>query len=55
MAKGPSFFLSWVLFLCQRISIMLQRVQGLGILSWAIVIDLATSLLPPLHDTPPSP
>jgi len=41
-------FLFW-LFFHQKISIMLQ---ASSILSWAVVIGLATSWLPPLQDTP---
>jgi hypothetical protein len=55
MAKKALLFFVLGTFLCQRISIKLQRMQASTILSWAIAIDLATSLLPPLHDTPPSP
>jgi hypothetical protein len=45
--KGPPFSIS-VTFLCQRISITLQRMQTSSILNQAIVIGLATSQLPPL-------
>jgi hypothetical protein len=40
-------------FLCQKISIALQRMQMSSILSQAIAIGLATSQLPLLQDTPP--
>jgi hypothetical protein len=42
-----------VTFLCQKVSIILQRMQTSFILSQGIVIGLATFRLPPLHDTPP--
>jgi hypothetical protein len=42
-----------VIFLCQKISITLRRMQVSSILSWVVVIGLATLQLPPLQDTPP--
>ncbi len=51
-AKGPSsFYLGH--FSSSKNSITLQRMQTFSILSWAVTIGLATSQLPPLHDTPP--
>jgi hypothetical protein len=37
-----------VTFLCQKISITLQKMQASSILSEAIVVGLVTSQLPPL-------
>jgi hypothetical protein len=53
--KGTkSFYLSTlVTFLRKKVSIILQRMQVSSILSRAIVIDLTTSWLPPLQNTPP--
>jgi hypothetical protein len=48
-----SFFLSWLFFFVKKFSIMLQRMQASTIISWAIVVGLVISHLPPLHDTPP--
>jgi hypothetical protein len=42
-----------VIFLRQKFSITLQRMQASFILSWAIIIGLTTSWLPPLQNTPP--
>jgi hypothetical protein len=48
--KGiESFHLSTLVnFLCQKISITLQRMQLSSILSWVLAVGLATSSLPPL-------
>jgi len=48
--KGPKDLPLFVLvnFLHQRISITVQRMQACSILSWVVVIGLATSQLPPL-------
>jgi hypothetical protein len=54
--KGSDgFHLSTLItFLCQKVSITLQRMQASCILSQVIiVVDLTTSQLPPLQDTPP--
>jgi hypothetical protein len=50
--KGPPLFVL-VIFFCQKISIMLQRMQASSIWSQAIARGLATSRLPPLQDTTP--
>jgi hypothetical protein len=42
-----------VTFLCQKISITLQRMQVSSILNWAVVVGLAISWLPSLQNTPP--
>jgi len=47
------FFFVLVTFLCQGISITLQKMQASSILSQAIAIGLTTSHLPPFQDTPP--
>jgi hypothetical protein len=51
--KAPKGLLLSILvtFLHQKIA--LQRMQASSILSWAVVIGLATSWLSPLQDTPP--
>jgi hypothetical protein len=49
--KGPHLSIL-VVFICKKISISLQRMQASSILSWAIIISLVISQLPPLHDTP---
>jgi hypothetical protein len=41
-----------VIFLHQKLSITLQKVQTASILSWVVVVSLVTSRLPPLKDTP---
>ncbi len=38
---------------CQKVSITLHKMQAFSILSQAIAMDLATSQLPPLQNTPP--
>jgi len=40
-------------FLCQKVSITLQKMQASSILSQAIVVGIITSRLSPLQDTPP--
>jgi len=52
--KGPHISIL-VIFLCQKVSITLQRMQTSSILSQAVVVGLTTSQLPPLQDTLPSP
>jgi hypothetical protein len=52
--KGPHIS-TLVIFLCQKISITLQRMQMSSILSQAVVVSLTTSQLPPLQATLPSP
>jgi hypothetical protein len=47
--KGPPLPIL-VTFLCQKISITLQRMQASSILSWAIAIGLATFQLPPMDE-----
>jgi hypothetical protein len=42
-----------VTFIHQKVSTTLQRMQVYSILSWVVVVGLATSQLPPLQDTPP--
>jgi hypothetical protein len=53
--KGPKspHLSTLVIFLHQKISITLQRMQLSSILSWAVVVGLAISQLPPLQNTPP--
>jgi hypothetical protein len=50
--EGPHLF-TLVMFLRKKISITLQRMQASSILSWVVVIGLASSQFPPLQDTPP--
>ncbi len=42
-----------VTFLCQKVSITLQRMQTSSILSRAVAVSLIISQLPPLQNTPP--
>jgi hypothetical protein len=42
-----------ITFLCQKISITLQRMQASAILSWVIAIGVTTSQLPPLQNAFP--
>jgi hypothetical protein len=42
-----------VTFLCKKVSITLQRMQDVHILSWKIIVGLIISRLPPPQDTPP--
>jgi hypothetical protein len=50
--KGPHLsFL--VTFICQKVSITLQKMQASSILNRAVVVDVATSQLPSLQNTPP--
>jgi hypothetical protein len=53
--KGPEglHLSTLVIFLCQKISITLQRMQASFILNWAVTIGLTTSQLPPFQNTPP--
>ncbi len=50
--EGPHLSIL-VTFLCKKISITLQRMQDVYILSWTKIVGLITSQLPPPHDTPP--
>jgi hypothetical protein len=50
--EGPHLSIL-VTFLCKKVSIALQRMQDVYILSWTIILGLTTSQLPPPHDTPP--
>ncbi len=50
--KGPHLS-TLVIFLRQKVSITLQKMQASSILSWVVAINLTTSRLPPLQDTPP--
>jgi hypothetical protein len=52
MTRGPSSF-CLVTFLWQKFLITLQKLQTSSILSQAVAIGLATSQLPPIHDTSP--
>jgi hypothetical protein len=45
-------FPTLVIFLCQKNSITLQRMQASSIFSWTINVCLTTSWFPPLQDTP---
>jgi len=45
-------FPTLVIFLCQKISFTLQRMQASSIFSWIIIVGLTTFWLPPLQDTP---
>jgi hypothetical protein len=49
--KPPLFVL--VTFLCQRISITLQKMQASSILNQVIAVGLITSQLPPFQNVPP--
>jgi hypothetical protein len=51
-AKGPPISIL-VILLHKKNSIMLKKMQASSILSWVIVVSLATSQLPPLDDTTP--
>jgi len=44
--EGP-LLSTLVTFLCQKISLTLQKMQTSSILNWAVAIDLTTSQLPP--------
>ncbi len=46
-------FSTLVIFLHQKVSITLQRMQTSSILNWVIVVGLAIPQLPPLQNTPP--
>jgi hypothetical protein len=50
--EGLHFFTLFT-FLCQKVSITLQKMQVSSILSWVVVVGLIISWLPPLQDTPP--
>jgi hypothetical protein len=50
--EGPHLS-SLVIFLCQKISITLQRMEMSSILRRTIAVGLVTSRLPPLQGTPP--
>jgi hypothetical protein len=50
--KGP-LLSTLITFLCQKVSITLQKIQMSSILSRTVAIGLATSWLPPLQNTPP--
>ncbi len=53
--KKPSPVSVLIIFLHQKISIILQRLQASCILSWAVVMNLTISWLPPLQIDLPSP
>jgi len=50
--KGPHLS-TLVTFLCQKVSITLERMQVSSIWSQVVVVGLTTSWLPPIQDTPP--